>query len=116
MNFLLYNFCCRSSQRNITSDARLLTWSHSALTDALISPAFRAELERDDLLTDRNILADFDYLRHANMNPVVSTPAFIHDTEYKLIAYSLYAAVSVGLQTEDVIELLNRLSKAPYSN
>ena len=40
-----------------------------------------------------------------------SVPAFIH--EYKLTAYSLYAAVSVGLQTEDIIEVLNRLSKAP---
>ena len=30
-------------------------------------------------------------------------PAFIH--EYKLTSYSLYAAVSVGLQTEDVIEV-----------
>lgn len=30
-------------------------------------------------------------------------PAFIH--EYKLTAYSLYAAVSVGLQTEDIIEV-----------
>ena len=57
---------------------------------------------------------DFDYLRHTIMNSVVSTPAFVH--EYKLIAYSLYAAVAGGLQTEDVIELLNRLSKAPYSN
>ena len=40
---------------------------------------------------------DFDYLRHTDMKSVVSTPAFVH--EYKLIAYSLYAAVSVGLQT-----------------
>jgi hypothetical protein len=30
-------------------------------------------------------------------------PAFIH--EYKLTPYSLYAAVSVGLQTEDIIEV-----------
>ena len=48
------------------------------------------------------------------MKSVVSTPAFVH--EYKLIAYSLYAAVSVGLQTEDVIEVLNRLSKASVLN
>ncbi|KAL0574393.1 DNA repair helicase RAD25 [Marasmius crinis-equi] len=41
----------------------------------------------------------------------VSRPTFIH--EYKLTAYSLYAAVSVGLQTEDIIEVLNRLSKVP---
>ena len=53
-------------------------------------------------------------------------PSFIH--EYKLTPYSLYAAVSVGLQTEDIIsvcqyygplrlispcfcKVLNRLSK-----
>jgi len=39
----------------------------------------------------------------------VSRPSFIH--EYKLTSYSLYAAVSVGLQTEDIIDVLNRLSK-----
>ena len=31
--------------------------------------------------------------------------------EYRLTAYSLYAAVSVGLKTEDIIEYLRRLSK-----
>jgi DNA excision repair protein ERCC-3 len=40
----------------------------------------------------------------------VSRPSFIH--EYKLTSYSLYAAVSVGLQTQDIIEVLSRLSKA----
>jgi DNA excision repair protein ERCC-3 len=39
----------------------------------------------------------------------VSRPSFIH--EYKLTSYSLYAAVSVGLQTQDIIEVLSRLSK-----
>ncbi|XP_029168474.1 general transcription and DNA repair factor IIH helicase subunit XPB isoform X1 [Nylanderia fulva] len=39
----------------------------------------------------------------------VCRPEFIH--EYKLTAYSLYAAVSVGLQTQDIIEYLKRLSK-----
>ncbi|CAG8529830.1 4471_t:CDS:1 [Paraglomus brasilianum] len=39
----------------------------------------------------------------------VSRPSHIH--EYKLTPYSLYAAVSVGLETEDIIEVLNRLSK-----
>lgn len=39
----------------------------------------------------------------------VCRPEHIH--EYKLTAYSLYAAVSVGLQTNDIIEYLNRLSK-----
>lgn len=39
----------------------------------------------------------------------VCRPEYIH--EYKLTAYSLYAAVSVGLQTKDIIEYLQRLSK-----
>ncbi|KAK3108424.1 hypothetical protein FSP39_007756, partial [Pinctada imbricata] len=39
----------------------------------------------------------------------VCRPEFIH--EYKLTAYSLYAAVSVGLETGDIIEYLRRLSK-----
>lgn len=41
----------------------------------------------------------------------VSRPAHIH--EYKLTPHSLYAAVSVGLETDDIIEVLNRLSKVP---
>ncbi|GLV34549.1 haywire [Carabus blaptoides fortunei] len=39
----------------------------------------------------------------------VCRPEFIH--EYKLTPYSLYAAVSVGLQTHDIVEYLKRLSK-----
>jgi len=39
----------------------------------------------------------------------VCRPEHIH--EYKLTSYSLYAAVSVGLQTEDIVEYLTRLSK-----
>lgn len=41
----------------------------------------------------------------------VSRPAHIH--EYRINTYSLYAAVSVGLETEDIISVLNRLSKVP---
>ncbi|KAG4306495.1 hypothetical protein PORY_000483 [Pneumocystis oryctolagi] len=41
----------------------------------------------------------------------VSRPIHIH--EYQLTAYSLYAAVSVGLETEDIISVLDRLSKFP---
>ncbi|ORX82389.1 DNA repair helicase rad25 [Anaeromyces robustus] len=44
----------------------------------------------------------------------VTRPAHIH--EYKLTPYSLYAAVSVGLETENIIEVLNRLSKIPVSD
>lgn len=39
----------------------------------------------------------------------VCRPNHIH--EYKLTAYSLYAAVSVGLQTSDIVEYLQKLSK-----
>ncbi|CRK92919.1 CLUMA_CG006574, isoform A [Clunio marinus] len=39
----------------------------------------------------------------------VCRPEHIH--EYKLTAYSLYAAVSVGLQTHDIVEYLRRLCK-----
>ncbi|XP_054578916.1 general transcription and DNA repair factor IIH helicase subunit XPB isoform X1 [Eptesicus fuscus] len=39
----------------------------------------------------------------------VCRPAHVH--EYKLTAYSLYAAVSVGLQTSDITEYLRKLSK-----
>lgn len=41
----------------------------------------------------------------------VSRPNYIH--EYRLTTYSLYAAVSVGLQTDDIISVLNRMSKVP---
>lgn len=44
----------------------------------------------------------------------VCRPEHIH--EYKLTAYSLYAAVSVGLQTHDIIEYLKRLSKTSIPN
>ncbi|KAJ2552043.1 DNA repair helicase RAD25 [Coemansia sp. RSA 1933] len=41
----------------------------------------------------------------------VSRPTHIH--EYKLTPFSLYAAVSVGLDTTDIIKVLDRLSKVP---
>ena len=44
----------------------------------------------------------------------ICRPEFIH--EYKLTSYSLYAAVSVGLQTADIIEYLKRLSKTSIPN
>ncbi|THU81195.1 hypothetical protein K435DRAFT_873593 [Dendrothele bispora CBS 962.96] len=42
---------------------------------------------------------------------LVNLPTFIH--EYKLTSYYLYAAVSVGSQTDDIVEVLNHLSKVP---
>lgn len=44
----------------------------------------------------------------------ISRPSFIH--EYRITAYSLYAAVSVGLETDDIISVLNRLSKVPVAS
>ncbi|CAL9734855.1 general transcription and DNA repair factor IIH helicase subunit XPB [Monosporozyma servazzii] len=44
----------------------------------------------------------------------ISRPSHIH--EYKITAYSLYAAVSVGLETDDIISVLDRLSKVPVAH
>ncbi|AMD23002.1 HHR233Wp [Eremothecium sinecaudum] len=44
----------------------------------------------------------------------VSRPSHVH--EYKITAYSLYAAVSVGLETDDIIAVLDRLSKVPVAS
>ena len=41
----------------------------------------------------------------------VSRPSLIH--EYKITIYSLYAAVSVGLEPKDITAVLNRLCKCP---
>lgn len=41
----------------------------------------------------------------------ISRPSFIH--EYQMTPYSLYAAVSVGLETDTIIDALERLSKVP---
>lgn len=43
----------------------------------------------------------------------ISRPLHIH--EFKISVYSLYAAVSVGLETEDIILVLNRLLKVPVA-
>ncbi|OBA21141.1 DNA repair helicase rad25 [Metschnikowia bicuspidata var. bicuspidata NRRL YB-4993] len=40
-----------------------------------------------------------------------SRPSHIH--EYAITTYSLYAAVSVGLETDDIVLVLTRLSKTP---
>lgn len=44
----------------------------------------------------------------------VSRPKFIH--EYQMTPYSLYAAVSVGLETDDIIDALERMTKIPLSD
>lgn len=40
-----------------------------------------------------------------------SRPSHVH--EYAITLYSLYAAVSVGLETDDIVAVLTRLSKTP---
>ena len=44
----------------------------------------------------------------------LSRPEFLH--EYALTMHSLYAAVSVGLVPQDIINVLDRLSKTPLPN
>ena len=44
----------------------------------------------------------------------VCRPTHVH--EYRLSSYSLYAAASIGLVTEDIIEYLTRLSKTDVPN
>lgn len=44
----------------------------------------------------------------------ISRPKFIH--EYQMTPYSLYAAVSVGLETDDIIDALERMAKIPLSD
>lgn len=46
-----------------------------------------------------------------SINVICNLNCHFFEFQYKLTAYSLYAAVSVGLQTDDIIEYLTRLSK-----
>ena len=46
------------------------------------------------------------------LEQILSRPSFIH--EYKLTSYSLYAAVSVGLQTEDIIDVCRCFSLSHF--
>ena len=68
----------------------------------------------------RNILESFSPLAEQAQDFLVtiaepiSRPSHIH--EYKITVYSLYAAVSVGLETDDIISVLNRLSKVPVAD
>ena len=44
----------------------------------------------------------------------LSRPTYLH--EYKLTSNSLYAAISVGLEAEDILETLEKFSKTPLPN
>lgn len=64
-----------------------------------------AEQAQDFLTAISEPVSRYVIEREVDIEPthVSCRPAFIH--EYKLTSYSLYAAVSVGLQTEDIIEV-----------
>ncbi|GAA6023603.1 hypothetical protein JCM11491_006051 [Sporobolomyces phaffii] len=101
-------------------------------SDALISSTFRHDrdygylpLRPDQVSRPFYIVPSTGHIILENFHPLskyatdflvaiaepVSRPKFIH--EYKLTPHSLYAAVSVGLETENIIEVLNRMSKVP---
>jgi DNA excision repair protein ERCC-3 len=103
-----------------------------AVADALISSTFRQDrdygylpLRPDQVSRPFYIVPSTGHIILENFHPLakyatdflvaiaepVSRPKFIH--EYKLTPHSLYAAVSVGLETENIIEVLNRMSKVP---
>ncbi|GAA6058537.1 hypothetical protein JCM10212_006976 [Sporobolomyces blumeae] len=103
-----------------------------AAADALISGSFRRDrdygylpLRPDQASRPFYIVPSTGHIILENFHPLakyatdflvaiaepVSRPKFIH--EYKLTPHSLYAAVSVGLETENIIEVLNRMSKVP---
>ncbi|GAA5870231.1 hypothetical protein JCM16303_001935 [Sporobolomyces ruberrimus] len=103
-----------------------------AAADSLISSTFRQDrdygylpLRPDQVSRPFYIVPSTGHIILENFHPLakyatdflvaiaepVSRPKFIH--EYKLTPHSLYAAVSVGLETENIIEVLNRMSKVP---
>ncbi|MBW0528103.1 hypothetical protein O181_067818, partial [Austropuccinia psidii MF-1] len=93
---------CDFRYLNLKADhpSRPLYISPSMATRAIILEAFHplASQAQDFLIT---------------IAEPVSRPSHIH--EYKLTKHSLQAAISVGLQTEDIIDVLNRLSKVRVS-
>jgi DNA excision repair protein ERCC-3 len=62
----------------------------------------------DFLIAISEVYLPFIKIQLKYLQPICR-PEHIH--EYQLTAYSLYAAVSIGLQTNDIIEYLDRLCK-----
>lgn len=70
-----------------------------------------------DAKTDKIILENFspfasrakDFL--TTIAEPLSRPAYLH--EYRLTSNSLYAAISVGLEAEDIVDTLDKFSKTP---
>jgi len=119
---------------SLASSSKLPTIKTPAVqaADALISSTFRQDrdygylpLRPDQVSRPFYIVPSTGHIILENFHPLakyatdflvaiaepVSRPKFIH--EYKLTPHSLYAAVSVGLETENIIEVLNRMSKVP---
>lgn len=105
----------------ITEDGHIILEGFSPIAEKAIDflitiaePVSRYDEEAKDTSV-ATFCTSLNFLTNAQPSrPVASdhdSPSHIH--EYKLTPYSLYAAVSVGLETEDIIEVLSRLSKVP---
>ncbi|XP_078487194.1 excision repair cross-complementing rodent repair deficiency, complementation group 3 [Ciona intestinalis] len=107
--------------RNIDSNTNT---GSSALLDKFGAKDYRSNMEmKKDHASRPLYLAPDGHIFLESFSPVykhardfliaisepICRPKFIH--EFRLTPYSLYAAVSVGLDTEDIIEYLGRLSK-----
>ncbi|KAH9057817.1 DNA helicase [Lactarius vividus] len=131
INFSALTRKLAEERRNATSDEQSSLPPHRRQQDSLVSHIFMDQdfsflhLKSDHASRPLWISPEDGHIILEAFSPIaeqaqdflvaisepVSRPSFIH--EYKLTSYSLYAAVSVGLQTEDIIDVLNRLSKVP---
>lgn len=103
----------------ITEDGHIILEGFSPIAEKAIDflitiaePVSRYDL--DGLSSDALERCEYSFIPAQVTNTIIrfeSRPSHIH--EYRLTPYSLYAAVSVGLETEDIIEVLSRLSKVP---
>ncbi|XKL60974.1 hypothetical protein PGB90_008031 [Kerria lacca] len=107
-----------AAKKNVESNDKLVPEDEFGAKDYRLQMILKSDNESRPLWVAPNghiFLESFSPVyRHAHdfliaIAEPVCRPEFIH--EYKLTAYSLYAAVSVGIQTADIIEYLKRLSK-----
>jgi DNA excision repair protein ERCC-3 len=103
----------------ITEDGHIILEGFSPIAEKAIDflitiaePVSR--YDQDDLTSDAFVQCEYNFMPVQVTKMILQhecRPSHIH--EYRLTPYSLYAAVSVGLETEDIIEVLSRLSKVP---
>eukprot|EP00798_Chlamydomonas_sp_ICE-L_P006587 gene6587-3240_t len=104
----------------VTPDGRIFLETFSNIykqaydfLSAIVEPVCRPQVVHEYQLTPHSLYAAaYDFLI-AIAEPVCR-PQAVH--EYQLTPHSLYAAVSVGLDTETIINVLNRLSKVLKRN